>query len=77
MIFPNVCNILDARREKLIPLTIWLFKDDIPWLEKERDRIGDIGGRKAMIVKNSHKFALFVNDMTGRHITEDDYKTED
>lgn len=66
MYFTGIRSFADAKKEKLIQLTVWLFKNDLDWLEQERKRIGGNETRKAMIVQNGSAYALYVNDVTGR-----------
>lgn len=66
MYFTGVYSLADARKEKLVQLTVWLFKNDLDWLEQERKRIGGNETRKVMIVQNGSAYALYVNDVTGR-----------
>lgn len=67
MYYDGIYTIDEAKQEKLIPLTVWLFQHDLEWLLKEGNRIGSNPIRKAMIVRHNSSYALFVNDMTGKH----------
>lgn len=67
MYFEGIHTIEDAKRENLIPLTTWVYKDLFEWIITERDRIGSNETRRAMAVKHNNSYALFVNDVTGRY----------
>ena len=72
MYFEEIHTVDEAKAERLIPLTVWLYKYHLDWLISERDRIGSNPIRKAMIVQMNSSYALFVNDMTGKYITYDE-----
>ena len=67
MYFTGIYSPQDAKNENLIQLTIWLYKEDLGWVMRERDRIGSNKVRKAMIVQRNSSYALFVDDVTGRY----------
>lgn len=73
MYFEQYGTLKSAKEECLVPLTIWLFIDDLDWLIKERERIGSNDIRRAMIVQHGSMYALFVNDMTGKNINSNNY----
>lgn len=73
MYFDMICSIDTAKKENLIPVTVWLYKDNLDWLIKERKRIGDNDTRQAMIVQQNSSYALFVNDVTGRYFSKETY----
>lgn len=76
MFYKEIGTLQDAKRAKLIPLTVWLFKQDLPWLISERKRIGDNDERRAMIVNSGSLYALYVNDVTGRFAIDSDYEVK-
>lgn len=69
----EIYTIEEAKRHKLIPLTVWLPMHEKSYLLLERKRIGSNDNRQAMIVSNKVCIALFVNDMTGFDITTYNY----
>lgn len=79
MYFPEIGTIADAKKENLIPITVWLFHHDLDWLKSELCRIGSNEKRKAMIVRRgiASSYALFVNDVTDRFSTYDESKDID
>ena len=74
MYYKEIGTLQDAKKAKLIQLTVWLFKHDLQWLINERSRIGENNERHAMIVNHSNAYALYVDDVTGRFANDSDYE---
>lgn len=51
----------DAEDLGLVPLTIWLQSDDFDYVKSEKERVDDIKGRTAKIVRKGALYAVFVN----------------
>ena len=58
----------DAKKLKIIQLTLWLKSDELEWLQKEADRVLCDNSRTAIIVNYNSRYALFVNDVSLKRV---------
>lgn len=63
----------EAKSAKLIRLTRWLHKTELPWLRSEYERINANPTRTVALVKStlcSYDYALYVNDVRHLHFSD-------
>lgn len=67
----NMLTIDQAKKLKLIQLTVWLNEKELEWLRNEKKRIENNPKRTvALVMKNDWQFALWCDDIAAREAKE-------